>query len=140
MCDENSRLKRSLDARYAAERASCLSALVNPLPPLDADAKVSAHNFDFLSLTKSDKWGVFLRSDGARAEQDAHDGVGGVVLFSGDIYKINKDGLRQRRCFVVTSEAIYNFKSAETCDEGAQRTMRVRNLEGVVRSLSSHKV
>jgi hypothetical protein len=108
-------LKSSLHARYALERQSCVNAIVRPLPPLDATAPMSQHNFDFLQLSspaamaggsvlaaRASVSASSSESKQTRRQQQLRKylneaGDRNEVYFSDEILKVNSQGLRQVR-------------------------------------------
>jgi hypothetical protein len=59
-------------------------------------------------------------------------------MFGCQIMKVNDRGNRQSRIFVMTPNAIYNFKSSKFVE--AQRVMYIKDLEGATRSSQSQQL
>ena len=106
-------LKASLRTRYALERQSCMNAIMSPLPPLDATASISQHNFDFLQLSSptASESGLAARASVSASASESKQtrrqqqlrkylneaGDRNEVYFSDEILKVNDQGLRQVR-------------------------------------------
>jgi hypothetical protein len=66
-----------------------------------------------------------------------------IVMFSANVYKWNKFGMKQERTLVVSNLNIYNFhrksKSPQTLNittEELRRTIKVKELEGLTKALN----